>query len=51
MKIRKYKTLNGLRMEAEKINAILDETRISWSFSIFKDKQRTFLHIFYKPVQ
>jgi len=50
MKIREYKSLEALQKEAAKINAELLETNISWSFSIFKNKQRTFLHIYYKTM-
>ncbi len=48
MKIRQYKSKDAIQKEADKINVELFETPISSSFRIFKNKQTTFLHIFYK---
>jgi len=48
MEVKKYDTLNGLRMFAEERNLPIDETRVSFSVSVFKDKKRIELHIFYK---
>lgn len=50
MTIRKYKSLDAITKEAAKINIELLETHCSFSFRVFKNKQTTFLHIFYKTI-
>jgi hypothetical protein len=49
MTIRKYSSLDAITKEAAKISIELLETSVSYSFRIFKNKQTTFLHIYYKP--
>jgi hypothetical protein len=48
MKIITYASLDTILEESSKANIKLDENDISFSFSIFENRKRTYLHIFYK---